>query len=328
MEENKMVSDEFESLRIFNSEYLEFPPFVSAFNEIDRLVQLYRQTGVANNLLVTGESGTGKTTLCKALSDRYPPMSVPERDIIPILIVSIPPAATIASVAEAMLVRLGDPSPGSGTTSAKTARAVHLARACGVELQMFDEANHIQDRGQSPTQYMVGDWLKSLMDAIQVPTVLLGLPRVEDLLRVNEQLRRRFTRRVQMALGQDPENSIESQCLRLFTSLTPLLPVPFLKESMTWNELAHRLHAATDGRVAFVKSLLLGAIRLVFEHDLTRITSVELEAAFTSAIWREGIGAMNPFNPEFEFRRLDRAGEPFERGVFVGRLGNKYRHAS
>ena len=32
---------EFEALRVFTSEYLQFPPFVAAFNEIDRLVQLY-----------------------------------------------------------------------------------------------------------------------------------------------------------------------------------------------------------------------------------------------------------------------------------------------
>lgn len=319
---------EFEALRVFTSEYLQFPPFVSAFNEIDRLVQLYRQTSVAQHLLVTGESGTGKTTLCKALVERYPRATLPERDVVPVLVVPIPPAATIASVAEAMLARLGDPAPTTGTTSAKTARAARLARACGVELLMFDEANHIQDRGQSPTQYMVEDWLKGLMDDVQVPTVLLGLPRVEDLLRVNEQLRRRFTRRLQMALGQDPDNSIETQCLRLFTSLTPSLPVPFNKGATTWSELAYRLHAATDGRVAYVKSLLIGAIRLVFEREVSEITLAELETAFTAEVCPQGVGALNPFCPNFDFRRLDRAGEPFERGALVDRPSRRRAHAA
>ncbi|MYM84126.1 AAA family ATPase [Duganella sp. FT50W] len=323
-----MELTEFETLRNFTSEYLEFPPFVTAFNEIDRMVRLYRETGVASHLVVTGESGSGKTTLCKALETKYPRTSIPERDIVPVLIVAIPPAATIGSVAEVMLTQLGDPSPSFGTTSTKTARAVHLARECRVELLMFDEANHIQDRGQSPTQYMVGDWLKSVMDHMQVPTTLLGLPRVEDLLRVNEQLRRRFTRHVQMALGQDPEDNIESQCLQLFTSLTPSLPVPFLKGEMSWKELGHRLHAATDGRVAFVKSLLLGVIRLVFEQQLTRITPTELALAFTTQIWREGVNELNPFSSTFEFRRLDRAGEPFERGALIGRSNKRRQNAA
>lgn len=40
-----------------------------------------------------------------------------------------------------MLRQLGDPAPGIGTVSHKTARAIHLARACRVELLLFDEAN-------------------------------------------------------------------------------------------------------------------------------------------------------------------------------------------
>ena len=39
------------------------------------------------------------------------------------------------------------------------------------------------------------DWLKHLIDEVGVPTVLLGLPRLESLLQINEQLRRRFSRR-------------------------------------------------------------------------------------------------------------------------------------
>ena len=320
---------EFEALRVFTSEYLQFPPFVSAFNEIERLVQLYRQTGIAQHLLVTGESGTGKTTLCKAMVERYPHASLPERDVIPVLFVPMPSTATIASVAEAMLRHLGDPAPTTGTTSAKTARVARLARACAVELILFDEANHIQDRGQLPTQYMVGDWLKSLMDDVQVPTVLLGLPRVENLLRVNEQLRRRFMLRLHLEFGKDPNHTIETQCLRLFTSLTPSLPVPFNKGGTTWSELAYRLHAATDGRVSYVKSLLIGAIRQIFEQDLQEITLAVLEAAFTSAIWPQGVGALNPFCANFDFRRLDRAGEPFQPSDEVVRPSSRRRaHAA
>ncbi|HRH71457.1 MAG TPA: TniB family NTP-binding protein [Zoogloea sp.] len=320
---------EFEALRVLTSEYLQFPPFVAAFNEIERLVQLYRQTGIAQHLLVTGESGCGKTTLCKAMVERYPHASLPERDVIPVLFVPMPPTATIASVAEAMLRHLGDPAPTTGTTSAKTARVARLARACAVELILFDEANHIQDRGQLPTQYMVGDWLKSLMDDVQVPTVLVGLPRVENLLRVNEQLRRRFMRRVHLEFGKDPYNTIETQCLQLFTSLTPSLPVPFNKGSMTWSELAHRLHAATDGRVSYVKSLLIGVIRRVFEQNVQEITLAVLETAFTSAIWPQGVGALNPFCTNFDFRRLDRAGEPFHPRDEVGRPSSRRRaHAA
>jgi hypothetical protein len=313
-----MLIEAFEALHRFNGEYLQFPPFVAAFDQIDGLLQLFRGTGVAQCLLVLGEAGTGKTTLCKTLLEKYPKIILPERDVIPVLSVPIPPAATIASVAESMLFRLGDPAPGIGTTSNKTARAIRLARACGVELLLFDEANHIQDRGQSPTQYLVGDWVKGVVDELGVPTVLLGLPRVADLLRVNEQLRRRFTRRLHMELGQDPDTPIATQCLQLFTSLTPSLPVPFSKGTMSWEELGQRLHFATDGRVSYLKVLLAGAIRAVFNNAIDELTIADLENAFTEEIWPQGVGALNPFHQSFEFRRLDRQAEPFERGAISG----------
>jgi DNA polymerase III delta prime subunit len=306
---------EFDAFSAFDAECLLFPPFVAAFEAIERLLQQYRHTGMVENLLVTGESGTGKTTLCRLLLQKHPKQIHRERDVIPVLFVSMPPAATIGGAAEQMLLRLGDPAPTKGTTSSKTARAIQIARGCGVELLLFDEANHIQDRGSSPTQYYVGDWLKSLTDELQKPCVLLGLPRVEALLRVNEQLRRRFTRQIHMELGQDPDIAIESECIQLFNSLAHALPIPFDPGHMAWDELGHRVRFGTDGRVAFFKVLLAQALRTGMEKGLDVLTVADLEAAFSAAIWPQGIGALNPFNSLFAFRRLDRAGEPFERGA-------------
>ncbi|WP_287879387.1 TniB family NTP-binding protein [Aquitalea sp.] len=322
-----MMQDEFSALTQFSQEYLSFPPFLAAFEEIERSIQLYRAGAITQHLLVTGESGTGKTTLCRLISQKYPRVVLPERDVQPVLYISIPPAATIVSVSEAMLAKLGDPNPTLGTSSTKTARVVRLAQACSVELLLLDEANHIQDRGQSPTQYLVGDWIKGLMDGLQIPAVLLGLPRVESLLRVNEQLRRRFTRRMRMELGQSPEKSIEQECLELFYTLIHSMPIPFSIGSESWDALAHRLYFATDGRVAYLKKLLTGAIRLSFELDLSEIRCQELAQAFEAEIWPQGIGPLNPFSHDFAFRRLDRQGEPFEQGAIASRPGTRRAYA-
>jgi hypothetical protein len=304
--------DSYSAIARFKNEYLSFPPFARAMEEVDSLLQLYRQTGIAKNLLIQGESGTGKTTLCLALRQKYPQVSLAERDLIPVLHVPIPAAATVAGMLEVMLEKLGDPSPSAGTNSAKAARFIKLARACGVELMLFDEGQHVQDRGKHSTQYLVGDCIKMIVDEVGVPTVLLGLPRVEMLLRVNEQLRRRFTCRLQMALGQHTTFPLHMECLQLFTSLAPALPVPLTPGNYDWDEFGRRLHAATDGRVGYVKVLLLGAIGLVFRHNLKEISPRELETAFTEEIWDAGIGPLNPFNEEFEFRQLRRVAEPFE----------------
>jgi adenylate kinase family enzyme len=302
-------------LEAFYAEHLLFPPYVAAFKEIDRLILLYRETGIAQNLLVLGESGTGKTTLCCNIQKKYPRFSLPEQDVVPVLHVPIPSAATIASVTEMMLARLGDPAPTAGTVSAKTARAIYLAKALKVELFLFDEAQHIQDRGRLPTQYLVGDWLKAFIDELAIPTVLLGLPRTEQLLQVNEQLRRRFSCRRHMQMGQDENETIETECLQLFISLGTSLPLALHAGEFGWEELGRRVYYACDGRVAYVKKLLVGAIRVALDSNLNIIDSRVLEEAFTRDVWWEGIGPLNPFNPDFAFRRLTQPNEPFELGV-------------
>lgn len=304
-------------LERFNDDLLQFPAYVAAFNDIESLLRLYREAGIAQHLLVLGESGTGKTTLCQDFATRYPRVAVAERDVLPVLHVSIPPVATIAAVTEAMLARLGDPSPTRGTVSAKTARAVKLARAVSVELLLIDEAQHIRDRGQMPTQYLVGDWLKTVMDEVGVPTVLLGLPRVASLLQVNEQVRRRFSRRRYLQMGQQGETSVEAECLQLFLSLGDNFPIPVSCGSMGWSEMAQRIYFACDGRVAYIKKLLAGGIRLALEQELPNVGPQTLEIAFTKDVWWEGVDQLNPFNERFQFRRLNRANEPFEQVLTV-----------
>lgn len=314
-------------LERFNEDLLQFPSYVAAFNDIEALLSLYRGSGIAQHLLVLGETGTGKTTLCRDFVTRYPRMALSDRDVVPVLHVSIPSAATIASVTEAMLAKLGDPAPTAGTVSAKTARAVKLARALSVELLLIDEAQHIQDRGRLPTQYLVGDWLKTVMDELNVPTVLLGLPRVGQLLQVNEQVRRRFSRRRYLQMGQCGETSIEAECLQLFLSLGDSFPIPIRAGNFSWDEMAQRVHYASDGRVAYIKKLLAGAIRLALERDLDCIDASVLQEAFNAEVWWEGIEQLNPFSEKFQFRRLNRAGEPFEQAL-VGRINARERSSA
>lgn len=309
----------FSALQRFDEDYIPFPPFVAAVNSIESNLNLYRETGLAEHLLVLGESGTGKSSLCRWIAQKYPRFAMPDRDVVPVLFVSVPPAATIASVAEAMLAALSDPSPATSTVSAKTSRVVKLCRACRVELVLCDEAQHIHDRGKIATHYMVGDWIKNLIDEMRVPTVFLGLPRLEQLLQVNEQLRRRFSRRLRLALGQSDNESIHSECLQLFNSLGSCISIPLSSGSFGWEEMGMRLYYASDGRVAYIKKLLASAMRFAMETDTNEIGPAALERVFINEVWWEGVGELNPFNPAFVFRRLDRGNEPFERGSYVVR---------
>lgn len=313
---------DYKHLLRFEEENIPFPPFVEALNVIEEQLALFRNTGIAQHLIVLGESGTGKSTLCKYLVAKYPRAVLPERDVLPVLHIPVPASATIAGVASEILKKLGDPAPTAGTIPAKTQRIIALCKGCKVELLLVDEAQHMQDRGRQSTQYHVADWIKRLIDDLEIPTVFLGLPRFEQILQVNEQLRRRFSRRLYLALGQTEGISVETECLQLFESLGSCLPIPLCYGAFETSEFSRRLHFASDGRVAYIKKLLNSALKRALLQGFDEITPAELETAFAQDIWWEGVGKLNPFNDAFKFRRLDRAGEPFERGAYASRKTN------
>jgi DNA transposition AAA+ family ATPase len=302
----------YQDLRRFSDEYIEFEAFKLAAGAIRANLEMFREVGMAQHLVILGESGTGKSTLCQWFADAYPRQKLVERDVVPVLVVAVPAAASISSMAEAILTPLGDPAPNRGSLSEKARRVVALVRGCKVEMILIDEAQHISDRGQSHTHYMVADWLKVLIDGMGVPTVFLGLPRLESLIQANEQLRRRFSNRLRLSLGQGEEGTVLDECLDLFHSLAQALPFPISSAPYELSDLGARLYYASDGRIAHIKKLLAGALRLAIEERLDAIEPFLLERVFTNEIWWEGVGALNPFNEAFTHRRLDRAGEPFE----------------
>lgn len=306
------LSEAAERLSRFEEQYIPFPPFVAAKNAIEANLHLYRASGLARHMLVLGEAGSGKTSLCRWLLGQHPRRRLQEGDKIVILLVSIPPAASVVGIADAFLNALGDPDPSGGTLTLKTARIVTLCRYCGVEMILLDESQHLQDRGGSITHYMVGDWFKHLIDQLAVPTVMLGLPRLRQLLQTNEQLRRRFSRRIWLALGRSETESIETECLQLFLSLASLLEVPVSAYPYSAQEMGQRLFYACDGRVGYIKKIIFAALRRALELDFESIDAGLLEQAFIEEVWSEAVGKLNPFHEQFEFRRLDRGDEPFE----------------
>lgn len=306
------ISEIARKLQYFEEQYIPFPTFVAAKNEIERHLKMFREAGLARNMLILGEAGTGKSSLCRWMMTQYPRQRLLERDLVTILHMVVPPAATVMGAADALLSSLGDPHPGRGTVSLKTSRIVTLCRNCKVELLLVDEAQHLQDRGDIRTHYLVGDWFKHLIDQLAVPTVMLGLPQLQKLLETNEQLRRRFSRRIWLGLGQSDTYSIETECHDLFLALSDLLPFSVVPGAYDAQDMGSRLYYACDGRVAYIKKLLFAALRAALEEGHEVIDEGLLQRAFIEEIWSEGIGKLNPFHPDFEHRRLDRRGEPFQ----------------
>lgn len=197
-----MNEQDFQRIQKLENWYINFDAFTQAQQAIEASLLQFKKTSVATNLLVVGESGAGKSTLCDCICQNHPRIRKREGDHIEVLKVCVPPSPSLGAITDAMLTALSDPEHNRGTLNQRLDRAMIVSRACRVSMIILDEAQHLYDRGNTTTRHKVGDWFKNIINDLGVPTIMVGLPRVEELLRINDQLRRRFSSRYRLDLGQ------------------------------------------------------------------------------------------------------------------------------
>ena len=172
---------------------VQHPSFLDALKKITELHKRGLQARVAGGILLTGQTGSGKSTLIEFYREYFPPRNDADRTITPVLIVTTPESPGVKSLAEAILIALGDPAAASGTTENKTRRIFKFLKECRVELIIIDEFQHFFDSKKISQARKVTDWLKNLFNIAAIPVVLVGLPRSVMVIRMNPQLKRRFS---------------------------------------------------------------------------------------------------------------------------------------
>ncbi|WP_293759490.1 TniB family NTP-binding protein [uncultured Aquitalea sp.] len=271
---------------------------------------LYLQGAEPRHTLLVGDAGAGKTWIAKHLLNKYPPFEEGGAKIIPILFVETPSTPTIKSMAEQILHALGDPLSYKGSAELKSVRALELLKRCKVEMIVFDEFQHFLDHGWYNSLQAVADWLKSFIDKAEVPCVLMGLPRCEVILQVNEQLRRRFSTRVELSRFSMETADEEREYRSVLMALDKRLPTEMLSD-LASPDLAIRLYYASNGLIGYLRKLLTRSFELMVRENRSNIGIELLATSFQEHIWRDGIGSLNPFHPEFAMRPLTGPGEPF-----------------
>jgi Cdc6-like AAA superfamily ATPase len=154
-----------ERISIANQVYAGYPLFNQVLEDIDRCHDSPNIKGDDDPdcLLLMGSTGAGKTTIYKTYAQNYPSQETEEGSVVPIIYATIPAAATVKGLVEALLKRLGDPLHNKGTTINQTSRLYDLLKACRVELIFLDEFHHFIDRESDKVLKNVCDWLKNLI---------------------------------------------------------------------------------------------------------------------------------------------------------------------
>lgn len=246
-------------------------------------------------LLLTGDTGTGKSTLVSQYLKKYPRRQTSEGSIISVFHAAIPAQASIKGVVTRLLSSLGDPSAGRGTTVNQTYRLYKLIENCKVELIILDEFQHLIDENSQQVLNTVANWVKSLINETRVPVVLIGMPWSNTILLQNPQLRRRFMVNEVLSPFQwgDSESARE---FRLFLLLLDRA-LPFNVPSNLWGpEIAFRFFVASQGVIAHLMSLARRAATIAVKSSAESITLEHLSQAFKRQIGTDFLVPGDPFS--------------------------------
>lgn len=269
--------------------------FKQALSKIERNHSLSKHTAEPRCVAIVGETGAGKTTVARVYAGRHPVITAGPVDHMPVLSLKVPARPRIKSMAETMLLALGDPFANRGTTPQMTIRLIHLIRELNVELIMIDEFQHFVEVNQRNIPHDVADWLKTLIDESRVPVVLLGLPSCTQVFDANEQLARRFSERYEITSFNWKSPTEKAEFRSVLRAICRRLPFRHVLD-MSDQEFAFRMHAGTGGRVGYVMNVIRTASEVAAFASSDDLDLKHVVESYEQHVWRREMCSINPFS--------------------------------
>lgn len=271
--------------------------FEYAVARINYCLMMSRKTCDAPCLALVGESRCGKSRTLEHILNKNLPIRCDEGLRVPILRAKVESNPTVKSLAEILLHNLGDPMSEKGTENSKTNRLKKLLIQADTKLLMLDEFQHFCDRKGKKIQHHVADWLKNLVEELQIGLVVSGLPYALAILKNNEQLGRRFLapimlKRFDWEIPSERQEFLEA--LYIFQERLSDFDMP----ELTSNMMAFRMYCATGGLIGYLVKLLREMVTIAALGNKISITLDDMALAHKNAIWKETVEIENPFDKD------------------------------
>lgn len=278
---------------------VQYPLFKNAVARIQGCFDSYGTTVEPACCPIVGESGGGKTTIITHFAGRQPRIEHDWGMEVPVLLAKVPSRPTVKSLAETLLYSLGDPMWGRGNTVSKSIRLRELFHRCRVRLLALDEFQHFVDVRRANISNDVADWLKEQVEEAKLPIVVLGLPRCLEVLKQNEQLRRRFSATIRVGAFQWKVKE-DRIAYRAFLRAVQEQLGDYRMPPLCDVNLAFRMHYASYGLVGYTMKIIRGAARIANRTNNRQITLGTLAHSFAEHVWAERLESPNPFLENFE----------------------------
>jgi energy-coupling factor transporter ATP-binding protein EcfA2 len=278
---------------------VKYPLFKTAIARIQACFDSHNATAEPDCCPLVGESGSGKTTIISYFAGLHPRIDHKWGVEVPVLVAKVPARPTVKSFAETLLYQLGDPLWSRGNTVSKSIRLRELIKRCHVRLLALDEFQHFVDVQRASIVNDVADWLKEQVEEARLAIVVAGLQRCLEVLRQNEQLRRRFSATLRVGAFRwevKDDRTTYRAFLRAVQEQLPDYEMPSLSDL----DMAFRMHYASYGLIGYTMKIIRGAARIARCHPRRQITIRTLFQAFAEHVWAERLDAPNPFTEKFD----------------------------
>ncbi len=270
--------------------YIPHTAIDDAIKGIERCILLSEGAKEPVNVMLTGHSGTGKTTACNAVLSKRKRKHVTREDcevtLVPAFYALVPNPVTIKGVASALLNSLGDPDPTRGTALAMTLRLGRLLKTCETQVIILDELQHLLKHDHKSTTNNVKDWLKTLINEFKVPIVIVGTPQCSDVINTDSQLERRFTTRFELNnlnFGGQDKGDFRIYVEDLSSAFKKIVKIESFPDFKSQHN-SLMIYVATGGNPADINNLFKTATIYALENGEEHIKLTDFEYAFNHLV--------------------------------------------
>ena len=288
MKNNNIQENNSPSLRKFSKYVVSHLIYSRAVATIELAIEATQSSGQPHSVMLTGESGTGKTTVCEYLVQQRPMRrdqvdASGIRNVVPAFYCCVSAEVTIKGLAIVMLKRLGCDKL-TGDKTVLTERLYDLLKTCQTEVIFLDEFHHLLRSNASTVIVGVRDWVKALINASGVTVVLVGLPKCENIIDEDSETKRRFPHRASLShfpFSTEPS----SQYIKVLKALSSamvahagLAVTPVLTDA----DKATAFYVATGGNMNSIRLLLFQVSNTAFKAPGRRVVWEDFAVAFES----------------------------------------------
>jgi type II secretory pathway predicted ATPase ExeA len=261
-------------------------------SELD-ICRATRSTSCVRSMALVGPSGVGKSHCIKKYKNSNPDYVDDNQKVIPVLIASLAQKSTTKELMIKLLSSLTGCGNITGTESHIRARLISRLKASRTEIVFIDEAQHLVRETSDIAAQHAADAIKSLMDEVRLPIVLVGIESLKSLIygKAKFEAEKQMIRRYRKLHVLIPYESKSEQWEKIMTNYQRKLNVDADADLISDNML-ERMHVATDGLFGNIKPLFFEALRLAGADN--KITQDILAKAYEVFQPKNPL-AINPF---------------------------------